>query len=141
MAELALVRRQPPAVRRALAGQVRHRMALRALQRSVRTRERPAGDRLVVEARDLEGRRRVTPVALEHGPREPKLTQVHVVMASAAVARDTPVARAVSGLAVLRRRVMAAVALRGGVNARERPDTVIDLGKTPPVGLMAVPAA
>ena len=110
MAEAALVRRSPPADRGLLVRERRHLVALRAVRLRVRAGERPAGHRLVIEARDLERLRRVALVALVDRLREPELAEVLVVVAAAADARDAAVARAVPGLAILRRRVMAALA-------------------------------
>jgi hypothetical protein len=83
----------------------------------------------------------MTATALENRPCQAELTQVSVVVAPAAIARDAPVARAVSGFAVLGRRVMTTVAKRRGMRADERPGTVIDLREIPPPRVVTVRAA
>src|SRR5579864_7985852 len=141
MAVLALVRRQAVAERLARFFELGHRMALRTLDLRVGARQRPAGDRGVIEARDLERLGRMALVALEDRLGEPELPEVHVVMAARADARHAAVARAAPVLAVLRGRVMTALALRGRMHAGQRPDAVIDLRQAPSRRRVAMRAA
>src|SRR5690242_9092402 len=100
VADAALGARQPPAHGLLLVRERRRRVALAARRLRVGAGERPVRDRVVVEARDLEGRRRMTAITLEPRRCQAELAEVHVVVAAAAIARDAPVARAAPELAV-----------------------------------------
>jgi len=139
--EFAFLRGPSPANDGSFGSDLGRGVTLGARRLLVGARQRPAGHGRVIEVGNLEGLRGVAFPTLQRGPSEAKLPSMDVVVTSAAIPRKAAVARAASRLPVLRRRVMAAIALRGGMCAQERPDAVVDLGEVPSAGVVAVRAA
>src|ERR1700690_2688154 len=136
--EFAFRRGPSPADDGTFASDLRRWVTLGAPRLLVGARQRPTSHGRVIEVGNLEGLRGVAVPTLQRGPSKPELPGVDVVVTSAAITRNTPVARAASGFSVLGGRVMAAIALRRGMRPQERPDTVVNLGEVPSAGIMAV---
>ena len=99
------------------------------------------GQLRMVEGFDLERSGHMTRIALSLGRREAKLPSVHVGVTAGAFAGSSAVRCAASAGAVTRRGLMTAVTWRAGMNPRQRPRAVVDLGRVPSARGMTARAA
>jgi hypothetical protein len=112
-----------------------------ALELLVDTFERIGCEFLVVESLDLERIGDVTRIARAFGRGETKLPGVNIPMAAPALTWRTAVGCPFSTEAVLFGRTVTAITRGLGVRACQRPGTVVDLWRIPPVLGVAVGTA
>lgn len=116
-------------------------VTLRTLELKVPALQRISSVLLVVEITDLEALRTMAVVASPHGLTETELSGVRIFVAALAVSWNAAIARSLARASVLLGRRMARDASRLGVSTRPGPGGVIDAGRVPAYGRMAVSTA